>query len=999
MTINSALTATEVTRLASKNTDCPVYLSYEPETEIGHATVDGAPATYPVTALTVTSASAGWTDQRAGQRVRVTRSGTLIGYYRLRKVGDATTLYLNETMEADAGLISILARTTGIQDGDLVTIIENYDLWSRKPYGTDYQDYDIAVGDYQSNPDPIVNIRIGGQNGDYAAQVAQGDTATLQFIADVITHPTNGSISYAWTYPAGFTAVSGNTTSTMTATVPVGSHRVYCTVTDGSSLRDYTVTRWVRIHDPSDPPLAIFPPTADERDRQWRRATVKLMHSTISVIPPGARCIVWSDGTWDGLDVASATQKFVGFATQQPFRLEPGYHESELEIIGSAGILDKLYGYPATFGFTGGTTTQWDGLDSQCSTIPFMMWWVLRWRCANFLETFNYDPVSTDGQVHMRKTVNIAPGSIYAQLKYLADMLDANIGSRSDGGLVCRYHPSMLADRSLVVTRGTLDYTRYSFTAPLWRRRPTTGTARWEGWLSNFNTDTKLIAQAPGEDTLGTYSGSIGGNDKVFASQSDANTRSGLALARANNEYPQIQIEIPSNYDVFEPVDMQRVVLVIPAAKSPTGAQISLTCLPTSVTAQWIAGRRKKIGMQLEAETDGVAGVTIVVPSQVTSGTRYTRPVTPRTTTVTGIGTPSHNGGTVIAVNNGKIGLTTTWFNSSPTWIDITGTGLSGTLLTIALDPFSDFIGAAQTGNLGSWALTTAGLYYTTNLLTVTPLWAQKATFTPAPATGLLRTPIWAQGVVYVAWMDSNFATVTSKVYLGKYSAYGATTDWTADVGSAHNAAFGFDIDQAGGTDEVLVSAKDNAVGASVYRVLSGTAARITGTTQATGDIGQFLQKPLYTFGGVSNTSTGASECFIYGMRVGGAAKFYKTANGGTTNTDVLPASAGLAPFASSSMAFVNDANRIAYLTETGGLWTSTDAGANWTSRGGTSANASRTIGYFPRLVAGNWAVYFSGTTAITYSPDFGASFQDKTGNWSSAIGSMVSFGQVIPLY
>jgi len=1008
MSVNAALTAGELTALASADQTCPVYLSYEPNTEVGHATIDGAPTIFPFWALTVKSASAGWTDQRVGQTVIITNGATIRGYYRVRAVGDATHLYVGELTDADPGLINILSRPYGIQDGDTATIYERYDLWSVKPYtsgGTLYQDYNVAVGTYNSVPQPIVNVAINGQPGDYFATVANGATKTISAVISVTKHPTSSgsTLTYAWTYPASFTNVTGDTTATFGADVPVGSHRVYCTVTDsiGGAL---TITRWLRIHSPADPPLSIFPPSADVRNRQGRQLTLRLKQSTISVIPAGARCGVWSDGTWGGAAVASATQKFIGFAVQQPFTDKAGYHESELELLGPCGVLDRLHGYAAAFSYDG-TTATWENLATTLSTVHFMQWWLLRWRCANVLETFNYTPISTSGTINLRKAVSVAPGSLYSQLKYLTDMLDANIGSRSDGELVCRAHPSMLEDRSAVITRATLSSTTYSFASPLWKRHGEAGAARYDGYVSDLTADTRVSAQAPGSDSLGQHSGSASGNEKCFASQQDANERAGRALARANNEYPQIQLEIPNNWDVWEPVDMDRTVIQVAAAKSPTGSAISITALPTSITKQWVGGRRAKIGWQGEAETDGVAGQTILVPPQSASTNRYSRYSPSRApTAVTGIGTPTHNGYTVLALESAALGITTNWGNTTPSWTGIAKP--AGTLWMLILDPASAFLGPGQTGNLGAWALSTNGLYYTPNILTLTPTWTLENALSPGVTGGIIRASTTTPGVVYAAWVNDP-GTNASYVYTARFSAYGATTTWTNTLGTQSNGEWtiGMDIDQYG-SDEMLVGVRhvaDATNGAVVYRILNGTPTALTGTKLVNPPDGAgivFVQKPLFTWAGATNNGVSSTECFLYNGADGtGAYYLNKTTDGGTTVVNVKPADM-YEPTTGSSVCYTTEPNRLAFVDLLGtGLYTSPDGGANWTSRGGTGGLTSRTSGYFPRLLAGNYALYMGGTTGMAYSPDFGATLLDKTGNWASAIGAITYVHSVIPLY
>lgn len=617
MPANAALGSGELTSLNLGYHVCPARLSYVPDTVIGTATVATTPSTSPVVEISVSSPSAGWTSGRVGQTVKITSSGgTLRGYYRLRHSAPTNSLIkIGAATNADVGLLTMGIRTEGIQAGDTVTILERRDLWSVAPRwdvgGTVYQDYDKAVSTLNTSPLPTCNMAINGRAGDYATEVANG--ASKAMTATVAVTDNIGALTYSWTVPSAWTGVAGTNTATVTGDAPAGAYWLYCTITDATAGAQ-EIARFVRIHTPNDPPVECNV-TRDTRDRSYRSMTVRLPQGRVSVIPAKARCVVWGDMTWGGSDVASANRSFTGYITTQPFNHIPTYHESTVEIVGTCGVLDLLKGYPAEFKYASSPAT-WEELGSTRTNLQFIMRWMCRYRTANVMETFNFTPFSTSTSIARFKTYSVDPGSLYSQLKQIADSYDANVGSRSDGEILSARHPSMLEDRTGVVTRATISNSIYKSIDIQWERHPKCGHVRLDGRFTDLSADVKLASEAPGKNQYGQGAAQRQMQSKIFESQSDANKRVGRQYAAENNEYPRITVDIPTNWDVFEPVDMQYVPVTVPASKSPTGSALTISTVPLSVTKNWLGGRLASIQLTTEGETNGVEGETGDVPSE-----------------------------------------------------------------------------------------------------------------------------------------------------------------------------------------------------------------------------------------------------------------------------------------------------------------------------------------------------------------------------------------------
>lgn len=616
MVAPAALSGTDTTNLSAHEGLLNVYLSYDPMTEVASAAVASFPLTTPFKEISTSGESGGWTTAtRADMLAIITDSGGAPkGYYRLRAVPIVGTLYVEELDYGDNGLFTIQERASPIIAGDTISIRETYPPFAVKPFrdidGTIYQDREIAVGTYNSLPESDYHVTINSRPGDYFALVANGATKAITAVVTAYPWPTSNGASYTydWDYPASFTGVSGAATATLTANAPVGSHWIYCTITDSVAGKALTIKRWIRIHTPADPPIAIkiLSNPSDTRDRTTRSASFTLVNSRAATIPVGTTCAIWDDATWNGADISTAPHAFVGFINSAPYKHRPVFDEEVLELIGVGGALGKLNGYPAKWSYSGATTT-WEELPASLQNYSYAMRWLLRWRTANVLTRFNFTPFTRNAGLAERKNISVDTGSILSQLQGLAEKYCANVGSRSDGELISVLLPSLRTDRTGLVTRITITNSMYTNIEIQWRQRQETGVARYTGYVSNLATDIEIVAQAPGAQSSTQAGGSVSASDKVFDDETLASTIVGHALSYANNPYMRITLDMADNYDVIEAADLQRVVVQIPANRSPSGADTEITCIPVSVTKTYF-GQRAKVQLVLEAETTGTPG-------------------------------------------------------------------------------------------------------------------------------------------------------------------------------------------------------------------------------------------------------------------------------------------------------------------------------------------------------------------------------------------------------
>lgn len=575
MAVSPALTSTERTRLAGPSTVLR-YLSVVPETTVATARINQVSFTYPLTQLTVDGTSGGWSSVREGQTVYVgSAAGTRDrGTYRVRKAGNSTTLYLQELGMQDPGQVPVDIRTASFANDDYITVIDRLDLWSVLPRidpdtGAIYEDYDLTVGTYNTTPQALVDVVINKRRNhlfDYISSATLAISATVT----VKKWPTSSgsSLSYSWTVPGSWTSVSGTSSATLTATAAPGNYKLYVTVTDsigGTTTREIVVN----IHHPTlNAPILISEmPQSDTRDRQGRRLVLGLNNTRLASIPLGAMVGYFEVVTNNGADVDTITRQFVGWVQQQSRAGQDGLRDASVEIIGPAGVLGLL-NIASQVIEAAATPTTWQQVVPSLSTAAFMCYYMLRWRVANVLRLFNLTVYDMEAAGQRQPQWELDKGTLLQQMQSLATER-GNFGANSEGELFFLRHPSMVSygDRGTdVVTRDTLTADLYSTVNITRRTMMQYEQVRGEGlsWDGSADLPTPYYSDAP--KSPGQGASVIKLASQVVTDQDELNQLTGDFYAQVNNPYPQIDVKIQRNRDVYEPAEMAFVSLTVPSS-------------------------------------------------------------------------------------------------------------------------------------------------------------------------------------------------------------------------------------------------------------------------------------------------------------------------------------------------------------------------------------------------------------------------------------------------
>ena len=626
MTQTPALTSDEVTALNGVSTRL-TYLKQWPATSIATARVNGSLA-YPIADIPTTSESGGWTNVKKGMTLLIGTAAGLadVARFRVREdVGSTGSIAVGEFGANDTGAVSFSIHTA-ISNGHYLTVVNTRDIHAVFPRinyngGTSssiYEDFELTNIIANLQPSPVVRIATNNsRGGHYAVKVADGATVSITAAATVEHWPSSSSVvSYVWTYPAGFTGVSGDTSATLTATAPVGNHEISCTVTAnyGAAI---TAVRYILVcDDTTNPAIPIASYDSDTRNKTARRVSLGINNTAVTSIPDGSGVIMWDECTWNGTSVPTASTIFVGWLSQIGFGTGGGLRQGSPEIIGVGEVLNYLTNTSQLFEVTN-IPTVWQQMGYSLATFNWVIWWILTYRASNILTLFNFHPYSTSASVGRLPAFDIGAGTILGQVQSQAQRYRrANVGSNSGGEILVTIPAHMIevASRSGLITRAEFIASRV--TNVTWRRdlrprvRSIDGQAfTWDG-VSALPTPLKSIvperpAQGSSDDTLG---------EQIVASQSELNATTGLYYAWVNNPIQSVTFVIPHNYDVIEPAEGQIINVTIPADYSPTGVEWEFDATAISVGKRPLTSGATEIELTVEPLTAGAAGATVPVP-------------------------------------------------------------------------------------------------------------------------------------------------------------------------------------------------------------------------------------------------------------------------------------------------------------------------------------------------------------------------------------------------
>lgn len=983
-----------------------------------------APATFPVAEVPFNNVTTGaYTDIRVGQTIFFGSASGLydLGIQRVRKAPTSSILYIGRSSQGiNPGEVSI-------GQSSYITVIDQFEIWSRIPFiadgntvvngstpalGVQFKDWDLDFATYGTNGFPQINLGFGPGYIEYVDP--NTDTITMSFFPANLsrTHDSSGFTSWLYDIRDGSYVVGGPTSAHVVASFPVGRRVISVTGTDtnGNSTTRYLLVVAMK-NGTAYEPITWF----DTQNTTLNLNGGQTIDFTVWQSIPASTYynggyIVLRDDEWYGStpgpinvtsDIIGATGsetiKFSGWLLtdddDEQAKTQGLVTGVTLHGVDAVAKLATLPGFSMTLSRL---TSPTDWSQTKNLNLDKYLWFIAHWHSTALFVTDFYDP--NQGDTYSVQILGSDADSLYAQMQKLADnAIGYNVACSEQGEIIVRADP-LLLDPLQRTSVDIISISQDDIAHIKWTNTPYPR-SYWDRG-SSILASTQDVGTSP---ILGAYAiapgqapgQGVSNNDRNNQLTTDAQElyrRMGNRRARENSTFSYLDVELIWTGDAgIDPSYQQWVPITL---TSQYAAQRNITFTDTRLFVRSVSitrsvspkGNTKSVKFVGEVETVGLTALPDPQPSTATP-----TPAQPTITTpaVSGIGNPSHNGGSAVAMDYAKIKLTTT---QGAVWTDITGTGLSGNLSQLSLDPFSDFLGVGQAGNLGAWVSTDTGLYYCANILVTSPVWVLMYAYgtTLAATGGILRTDTTVQGGLVASLID--FSNPTP---IKRFTGYGATTAWTLTTSAAVDTPI--DIGQYG-ADVVVFGGEDTGTGHKfLYRTINGGAPSVlAGTDIGTPNFFSFVQIPLKTFAGADNSGTGGTQCIV-AATVGNG--IYKTADGGTTLTSITPSGhPGVGVGGSnSSLVFTTDSTVMAFADAfTNNLFTSTSAGASWTVSAIPIGTSGISSGFFPRQIAGQYALYIAMTNKLVVTPDFGVTFADWTGNWGTVATDYINF---IPLY
>lgn len=630
MAYSSSLSAGELTALRAGDHTVKRYLSPIPLSSVGTARINQSSFDVPLAQLTIDNLSVSFTSLVKGGMtawIGTTAGARDIGVYRVRKTPTANTLYIQELSNGDPGLLAS-RDLQPLADNAYITIYEGENVWSvasRIEYsggvdarvGTFYKDYDTAYTDQNETGGDVPCILNIGNHRTGFVDTTTG-LLTTSWTADTYIWDGATVSTYLWNVDGGAITVGSTSTQSITVTHTYGNYLIECTITLSTGAV-IVARRWVIASEPTNNPPIEIQVSSDRRDQYGRRMSIRTLES-VSTITQGQLAIYWESATWGGTTVSSATTQFVGFVKSYSGQAEPNVTSQTLELVSALELLKSTAAFGQQLVVTSNPAT-WTELSASLSHIDFFFMHLMYWH-TTILRLFDYEPVLL--QSYTTQAWKVDGGNLYQQLQNAGTRLNVTVGQASNGTIFARRDPNLMSQtaRDLKITRMTMTESDVKSITPSYSVRNQVGKVSGTGFYYDSGSLTPLAAVFPGN---------VGGQGSEVArlegqlvtlsgGQAELGERLANEFARLNNPFPDMNIFIPYNLDVFEPAEKYWTALLVGASYWHNSDGLNLRGLVTAVTINHLENGKKTTTLSFVAETAGVDTDAETVPVQLPSG-------------------------------------------------------------------------------------------------------------------------------------------------------------------------------------------------------------------------------------------------------------------------------------------------------------------------------------------------------------------------------------------
>lgn len=524
------------------------------------------------------------------------------GYARIRSAPSATEFHIGITSEI------------AFEEDDYLTIVDAMPIMPKNPAlngETLYMDYEIAYDDQNTdfNPIPIMGPYFSGFLS--AGEIDYTPDASESYvIGSTIT-------DYLWA-AAGASATSDLDTATPTITFDTaGVYRVELTVTAANG-KTTTAYRYVMIYDENNMPVTDFKLNKCEGSFDnggWEFSAV--IYEDIEDILPGALAILFSRDYYNQVEgsigpVSGAEQIIaVGWIDEETIEYDSQLGTAEINVYGISSRLEKLISSPASF-IQADSAGSWSEFSDM--TLDMVLFNLLYWR-SNVIQL---NDVFLTGDTRRYPEIDLSINNIWSQLARAAnERMQAYACADRYSRLFVEIPGQLLAlaDRSTIPVVMDIERQDWHKNVNIEIARKSTSLVEVAG-ITDDNPDVVLMSRAPGvvpmnKGKMESYSG------LVFDNQDHANLLSGMLLAKSNNRYPHVDIDLASNNRFLDICPNQYCTISLEASDTPK--QIVWTdqkIIPRRVSYDFMDGNILT-GVEFEADTSGPEGVTVIPPQPI----------------------------------------------------------------------------------------------------------------------------------------------------------------------------------------------------------------------------------------------------------------------------------------------------------------------------------------------------------------------------------------------
>lgn len=734
------------------------YIGTMPQTVAMSRAVNMATITYPVKSITFDDAYSGsgsTANVKEGQTI-VVYSGnttTIKGYLRVAAGGtSATVIQVNE----------FSAGTVNLANDDKFDVLETYGIHDKLVSASQALNKDsrIVVSDNPTNPPPVANA--GGLWFGFNDDGQAYATVPFDYTGSLNVDPDTSTKTYLTSISDGTITVGSTTTSSLTATFPVGARHIQVSVTDAGNSKTTPRQIPVRVYDhAANRPFMVSNATLDYSHEEGWAARFELpkgSEGSITSLPDGALIVFFTEEFYGntrvsyGSNIAGRSHiKFVGYLIRNSISINALNNTVTFEAVSPLGILNKTPALPQLM-VQSNSGTLWRHVKTLNTNR--MLWYLHHW--GNTADIyFDFVWQLTGSALNYRRVAVTDVSSIGAQLRDIAQSVNLRLTCDRLGRILFIQDYDYLssanrANRTVVYNFTTADIRELDATN---EHRGTVKFVRGEGITDGLtaNSNKPVFSNAPGKAPAPFGTGSETLARQIVDTQTDINARTGFHFAKVNGLYdgrfvPQgARLRLPPGYGWLDPAYNEPFTMTLPASSNKRGVAFTTATKWTAQTASLSfnaeTGTLDPV-YTIDHETTGQPGTTYVKPQQAQNGLPDFPPIDLSMPVITLPDTtpPLFRGTANLAVFS--LGSNTVRFVSDfntpsaaggPTVSDVALT-LNGTIEAVVADPYSSkYTNTGSTVNC--WIATTTRLYHCADLFgsrTITQL----LVFAAATATG-----------------------------------------------------------------------------------------------------------------------------------------------------------------------------------------------------------------------------------------------------------------------